>query len=224
VNYYEILGISQEATPEVINAKHKSLAKMYHPDINSSKEAHEKMALFNEANDVLSDTVKREKYDDELRQNQQQQRQNHEIKNTQAVKANRSRSIADVQERAEKAELLRKKTETRLKTVAAAKKQRMAQAQQKAEEETQKRRRAKAEIERLHVINGLSDIVMDDTVKRQKNIHVDEERHQATKVLLSMVKKDDKHLRRMAEEAERKQRIEDILTLVKEYNEKKEWI
>jgi hypothetical protein len=39
-----------------------------------------------------------------------------------------------------------------------------------------------------------------------------------------MVRKDDNRLRKMTEEAERKQRIDDILTLVKEINEKKEWV
>jgi len=223
VNYYDILGISPEATPEVINATHKALAKMYHPDINSSEEAHEKMAMFNEANDVLSDTLKREKYDEELKQNRQRG-QNQEILSSQTVVAKRSRGMKDTQERAGKAELLRKKAEARLKTEDAAKKRRIERAQQKAEEATRKRRQAKTEIERLHVINELSDLVMGDAVKRQKEMHVDEERYHATKVLLSMVQKDDMHLRRMAEEAERKQRIEEILTLVKEYNDKEEWV
>ena len=217
MNYYDVFGISPTASPEVINATHKALAKMYHPDISGSEDAHEKMAMLNEAYDVLSDTTKREKYDNELRQNQ-------EILSAQAFEAERSRGIIDAEERAGKAELLRRKAEARLKAEDAAKKRRTKQAQQKAEEAARKNRQAEVEFDKQYVINGLSELVMDDNVKRHKKMDVDDERYYATKVLLSMVKKDDTHLRRMAEEAERKQRIEEILTLVKEYNDKKEWV
>jgi len=60
---------------------------------------------------------------------------------------------------------------------------------------------------------------MDGSAKRNNKITVDEELHNATKVLLSLVRNDDQHLRQMAEEKDRKQRIEEILSLVKEYNE-----
>ena len=223
MNYYDVFGITPAATPEAINAAHKALAKMYHPDINSSEDAHEKMAMLNEANEVLSDTVKREMYDNDLRRNQQQ-KQNKEIISSQAVEAERPCGMTDTEEGFGKAELLRRKAETRLKTEDEAKKRRMEQAQQKAEESARKNRQAKVESDKQSVIDGLSEIVMSDIVKRHLKMDVDEERYYATKVLLSMVRKDDKHLRKMAEEADRKQRIEELLTLVKELNDKKEWV
>jgi hypothetical protein len=39
-----------------------------------------------------------------------------------------------------------------------------------------------------------------------------------------MVRNDDNRLRKMTEEAERKQRIDEILAHLKEINEKKEWV
>ena len=217
MNYYDVLGVSPTATPEVISATHKALAKMYHPDVNGGEDAHEKMTMLNEANEVLSDTTKREKYDSELRRNQ-------EILSSQAAGAKRASEIIDADERAGKAELLRKRAEARLKTEAVMQKRREERVQQKAEETARKNRQAKAERDKQYVIKGLSALLMRDTMKRHKKMDVDEERYYATKVLLSMVKKDDTHLRRVAEEAERKQRIEEILALVKEHNDKKEWV
>jgi curved DNA-binding protein CbpA len=223
VNYYDVIGVSPAASPEAINAAHKALAKMYHPDINSSEDAHEKMAMLNEANDVLSDTKKREKYDSELRRTQQLS-QNQEISASQGADAKQPRGTIDADERAGRAEMLRRKAEARLKTEEAARKQRTQQAQQKAEEAARKNRQVKADFDRQDVVNGLAALVMGDNKKRHRKMDVDEERYYATKVLLSMVRADDKHLRRVAEEAERKQRIEEILSLVKEHNDKKEWI
>jgi len=216
MNYYDVFGVSPTASPEVINATHKALAKMYHPDINSSKDAHEKMALLNEANEVLSDTTKREKYDNELRRHQQQM-QNQEILSSQ-----QPRGSTDAQERAEKAELLRRRAEARLKAEAMMQSRRKEQAQKRAEETARKNKQAKAELDKQHIIKGLSAVLMRDTLNLHKKIDVDEERYYATKVLLSMIKKDDKHLQKMAEEAQRKQRIEEILALVKEHNDKKD--
>jgi curved DNA-binding protein CbpA len=201
---------------------------MYHPDINSSDDAHEKMALLNEANDVLSDITKREHYDNELNQHRQQG-QVQEKASSQTVETNRvtvskqSRATADTHARIGKAELLRKKTEDRLKKVETAQKRREEQAQKKDEEAARKNKQRKVDYDRQDVINELSALVMDGTAKRQNNIEIDEERHHATKVLLSMARRDDNRLRKMTEEAERKQRIDEILTLVKEINEKKEW-
>jgi len=223
MNYYDVLGVSPTATPEVINATHKALAKMYHPDVNSSKDANEKMAMLNEANEVLSDAAKREEYDNKLRRDQQQG-QNREILSSQPAKADQSGGMRNTEGRAGKAELLRRKAEARLKTVEDAKKRRMEQAQQKAEKEARRNRQAKVDLDKQHVVDGLSEIVMGDNAKRSKQMDVDEERYYATKVLLSMVRKNDNNLQIMAEEAQRKQRVEEILALVKEYNDKKEWV
>lgn len=62
-NYYEILGVATSAEQEVIVAAYKALAKLYHPDLNSSNDAQQRMAEINEAYQVLSDPNRREKYD-----------------------------------------------------------------------------------------------------------------------------------------------------------------
>ena len=63
-NYYEILGVSKNATEEEIKAAYKKLVKQYHPDLHpNDKLAAEKFKEINEANEVLSDKQKRAAYD-----------------------------------------------------------------------------------------------------------------------------------------------------------------
>lgn len=65
-NYYEILGVSQNATKEEIRAKYIELVKKYHPDINTDEDATKKAQEINMAYDILSDEVKRKEYDKTL--------------------------------------------------------------------------------------------------------------------------------------------------------------
>ena len=66
-NYYEILGVEKNATPEQIKAAYRKLAMKYHPDRNQGDEAAaEKFKEINEAHEVLSDQQKRAAYDYEL--------------------------------------------------------------------------------------------------------------------------------------------------------------
>ena len=63
-DYYEVLGISKGASDDEIKHAYKSLARKYHPDLHpDDKEAESKMKEINEAYEVLSDSDRRQKYD-----------------------------------------------------------------------------------------------------------------------------------------------------------------
>jgi curved DNA-binding protein len=64
IDYYKILGVAKNATPDDIKKAYRKLARKLHPDLNpNDKEAHHKFQELNEANEVLGDPEKRVKYD-----------------------------------------------------------------------------------------------------------------------------------------------------------------
>ena len=62
-DHYSTLQVDPVAEQEVIDAAYRRLAAKYHPDVNRSADAVERMKRMNAAYDVLSDPVKRGAYD-----------------------------------------------------------------------------------------------------------------------------------------------------------------
>jgi curved DNA-binding protein len=63
-DYYAVLGVSKDATPEQIKQAYRRLARKYHPDMNpGNQEAEKRFKEVNEAHEILSDSDKRQKYD-----------------------------------------------------------------------------------------------------------------------------------------------------------------
>src|SRR5438876_7796533 len=63
LNLYEVLQVSAKASPEVIQAAYRVLARSYHPDVNASPNAARMMRQLNAAYKVLSDPERRARYD-----------------------------------------------------------------------------------------------------------------------------------------------------------------
>lgn len=62
-DYYDILGVPEDADQTRIKESYRRLAFQYHPDRNKDPESGTKMKTINEAYAVLSDRAKREHYD-----------------------------------------------------------------------------------------------------------------------------------------------------------------
>lgn len=63
-DYYELLGVPRKASAKDIRTAFRKLARKYHPDLNpGDKAAEEKFKQLQEAYDVLSDSKKRQMYD-----------------------------------------------------------------------------------------------------------------------------------------------------------------
>ena len=68
-DYYKILEIDKDASPEIIKVAYKLLVKKYHPDLKEGKEkkqAEEKIKEINEAYDILSNPEKKAQYNHTL--------------------------------------------------------------------------------------------------------------------------------------------------------------
>ncbi|MBU4691628.1 DnaJ domain-containing protein [Mycoplasma sp. ES3225-GEN-MYC] len=62
-DYYEVLGVSKDASEKEIKHAYRKLAMQYHPDKLKDGTSDKKMQELNEAYEVLSDKQKRENYD-----------------------------------------------------------------------------------------------------------------------------------------------------------------
>ena len=64
-DYYQVLGISPNASTAQIKTAYRKLVQQYHPDVNPNPHAHVLIQEINEAYDVLGDSVKRLTYDNQ---------------------------------------------------------------------------------------------------------------------------------------------------------------
>ena len=62
-DYYKTMGVDKDATPEQIKRAYRKLARKYHPDVSSDKNADEKFKALGEAYEVLKDPEKKAAYD-----------------------------------------------------------------------------------------------------------------------------------------------------------------
>lgn len=65
-NYYDVLGVTREASAEQIKKAYRKLARKYHPDVSKEDDAETRMQEVNVAYDTLSDTAKKQEYDFQL--------------------------------------------------------------------------------------------------------------------------------------------------------------
>lgn len=62
-DYYQVLGVSRDASPDDLKKAYRQLARQYHPDVNKGTGAEERFKEINEAYEVLSDQERRARYD-----------------------------------------------------------------------------------------------------------------------------------------------------------------
>lgn len=62
-DYYEVLGVDQNASVDEVKKAYRKLARKYHPDVNKEADAEDKFKEVKEAYDTLSDPQKKARYD-----------------------------------------------------------------------------------------------------------------------------------------------------------------
>ena len=79
-DYYQVMGLSREASAKDIKTTYRRLARKYHPDLNKESNAEAQFKALGEAYEVLKDPVKRRAYDQGAREEQafHQQQQAHQ--------------------------------------------------------------------------------------------------------------------------------------------------
>ena len=62
-DYYAIMGVQRDATPDQVKQAYRKLARKYHPDVSKEKNAEARFKEVGEAYEVLRDPQKRAAYD-----------------------------------------------------------------------------------------------------------------------------------------------------------------
>ena len=62
-DYYEVLGVSRNASQKELKSAYRKMARQYHPDVNKEAGAADRFKEMNEAYEVLKDSDKRAQYD-----------------------------------------------------------------------------------------------------------------------------------------------------------------
>ena len=62
-DYYDVLGVTRDASSDDIRKAYRKLARKFHPDVSKEADAAARMSEINEANTVLSDPERRAAYD-----------------------------------------------------------------------------------------------------------------------------------------------------------------
>lgn len=75
-SYYDVLEIDRNASQEQVRTARNTLAKKYHPDVNKSVDAGKRFCLIQEAFEILSNPIRKSRYDQQLDQRWKQQLEN----------------------------------------------------------------------------------------------------------------------------------------------------
>ena len=62
-DYYQIMGLAEDASAEEVKRAYRKLARKYHPDVSKEKDAEHRFKEVGEAYEVLKDPEKRQDYD-----------------------------------------------------------------------------------------------------------------------------------------------------------------
>jgi hypothetical protein len=62
-DFYDLLGVERDASPEELKRAYRDLVREYHPDVNDDERAHAQFKVVRMAYDVLSDPDERSDYD-----------------------------------------------------------------------------------------------------------------------------------------------------------------
>ena len=66
-DYYDVLNIKRDSSPQEIKLAYYKLSKQYHPDVNNSKNAENNFKEIQEAYGILGDELHKREYDESLR-------------------------------------------------------------------------------------------------------------------------------------------------------------